>query len=252
MINSTSNTAAILVGTLGGLLIILQKEILLFEKISFSWSIITNEIFVLLKKPRILFSIILIGPIFGLVRNVTGQNIVDSKRWLNYGLGVGLSGILLFVIPWGLIQGFLKSLNTVNIEKKNDPNQGIWMSRTNFFVTFLRFGGLSGLVVFGIIFLSGVLIAGIKPTEGITNALLGGSYFGLGIGLFLGLFTGGITCIQHFNLRQILYFKGYIPWNYAHFLDYASKLLLMKKIGGGYVFYHRMLMEHFANMKLEK
>ncbi|MDJ0688082.1 MAG: hypothetical protein QNJ41_06210 [Xenococcaceae cyanobacterium MO_188.B32] len=47
-------------------------------------------------------------------------------------------------------------------------------------------------------------------------------------------------------MRLILYCKKYIPWNYARFLDYASERLLMKKVGGGYVFYHRMLMEHFA------
>ena len=69
---------------------------------------------------------------------------------------------------------------------------------------------------------------------------------GLILGLILGLLNGGATCIQHFNLRQILHSKGRIPWNYAHFLDYASDRLLMKKVGGGYVFYHRMLMEHFA------
>nr|MDJ0568382.1 zinc ribbon domain-containing protein [Pleurocapsa sp. MO_192.B19] len=45
--------------------------------------------------------------------------------------------------------------------------------------------------------------------------------------------------------RRILYRKGRIPWNYARFLDYASERLLMKKVGGGYIFYHRMLMEHF-------
>ena len=73
-----------------------------------------------------------------------------------------------------------------------------------------------------------------------------GLMFGLIFGLIFGLLSGGNTCIRHFNLRRILDRKGRIPGNYADFLDYASERLLMKKVGGGYVFYHRMLMEHFA------
>ncbi|MGL5942848.1 MAG: hypothetical protein ACRC2S_21265 [Waterburya sp.] len=68
------------------------------------------------------------------------------------------------------------------------------------------------------------------------------------LGLIFWFKYGGIACIQHFNLRLILYKKERIPWNYARFLNYASKLLLMKKVGGGYVFFHRMLLEHFAQM----
>jgi predicted NACHT family NTPase len=79
--------------------------------------------------------------------------------------------------------------------------------------------------------------------------MLEGLIFGLMGGLILGLLNGGFSCIQHFNLRRILYQKGRIPWNYARFLDYVSERLLMKKVGGGYVFYHRMLMEHFARLE---
>jgi len=44
----------------------------------------------------------------------------------------------------------------------------------------------------------------------------------------------------------MLHQKGRLPWNYAKFLDFTSDRLLMKKVGGGYVFFHRMLLEHFA------
>ena len=81
---------------------------------------------------------------------------------------------------------------------------------------------------------------------------LGGLIGGLIGGLGRGLLNGGASCIKHFNLRRILYCKGLIPWNYARFLDYATQFKLMKRVGGGYVFYHRMLMEHFANMGLEQ
>jgi hypothetical protein len=75
---------------------------------------------------------------------------------------------------------------------------------------------------------------------------------GLIVGLIYGLIFGGQTCIQHFTLRLILYHKGHIPWNYARFLDYATARIFLQKVGGGYIFIHRLLMEHFAEMELRK
>jgi ABC-type uncharacterized transport system ATPase subunit len=78
-----------------------------------------------------------------------------------------------------------------------------------------------------------------------------GSSFGLIVGLIVGL-IGGKACIQHFILRLILYTNGYIPWNYARFLDYAAERIFLQKVGGGYIFIHRLLLEHFAQMELEQ
>ena len=69
--------------------------------------------------------------------------------------------------------------------------------------------------------------------------------------LIIRLVNGGIACIKHFTLRLILYFNNYIPWNYARFLDYAAERIFLQKVGGGYIFIHRMLMEHFAQMELD-
>ena len=80
------------------------------------------------------------------------------------------------------------------------------------------------------------------------------------IGLVMGLLGGlaanessGVVCIQHFTLRLILALpsKNYIPWDYADFLHYASRQILLREVGGGYIFIHRMLMEHFAQMRIE-
>jgi len=83
--------------------------------------------------------------------------------------------------------------------------------------------------------------------ELIINLIILLSYV-LNIGLVDG---GGKACIQHFTLRLILYCNGYIPWNYARFLDYATERIFLQKVGGGYIFIHRLLLEHFAQMKLE-
>jgi hypothetical protein len=78
-----------------------------------------------------------------------------------------------------------------------------------------------------------------------------GQLIGLINGLSFGLIFGGKACIKHFTLRLMLYHQNYISWNYARFLNYATDRLFMQKVGGGYIFVHRMLMEHFAQMKLD-
>ncbi|MEH2444592.1 MAG: hypothetical protein V7K18_02050 [Nostoc sp.] len=85
------------------------------------------------------------------------------------------------------------------------------------------------------------------------NSHIIGINFGLAFGFCFGiLFGGGIIGIKNFILRLILYFNGFIPWNYARFLNYATELNFLHRVGGGYMFMHRLLLEHFAEMNLEK
>jgi hypothetical protein len=61
-----------------------------------------------------------------------------------------------------------------------------------------------------------------------------------------------LPLLKHLSLRLVLWHSGAIPWNYAHFLDYAAERIFLQKVGGGYIFIHRMLMEHFAQMEIER
>lgn len=54
------------------------------------------------------------------------------------------------------------------------------------------------------------------------------------------------TWIQHLSLRIVLFCHGYIPWNYARFLDYAVELGFLQRVGNGYRFGHKRLQEYFA------
>ncbi|NEU71361.1 NACHT domain-containing protein [Hassallia byssoidea VB512170] len=155
---------------------------------------------------------------------------------LPLGLIVGLlnkGNLLLGVIYWliaELILGLLGGLRGLEIQRKTSPNQGISNSGRNALIVGL-IGGLIGLLI--------------GQLSGKPNWVLLGLDFGLIFGLIFG---GGKACIQHFTLRFILYTKGYIPSNYAHFLDYGTERIFLQKVGGGYIFVHRMLLEHFAQM----
>ena len=64
--------------------------------------------------------------------------------------------------------------------------------------------------------------------------------------MLAGLWYGGLDVIQHYSLRFVLTILRYTPWNYSHFLDYAAERIFLRKVGGGYIFIHRLLMDHFA------
>ncbi len=58
---------------------------------------------------------------------------------------------------------------------------------------------------------------------------------------------GGMDVIAHYCLRLILCLFGYGPRNLVRFLDYAAtELGFLQKVGGGYTFMHRYLLEYFA------
>jgi hypothetical protein len=77
-----------------------------------------------------------------------------------------------------------------------------------------------------------------------------GLIFGLvlGLGLIGGLNRGGSAVIKHYALRLILSVKSYTPFKFVKFLDHCAKLILLKKVGGGYIFIHRMLLDYFADL----
>jgi hypothetical protein len=79
---------------------------------------------------------------------------------------------------------------------------------------------------------------------GLQLATVVGSIFGLIVGFTLG----GFTAVQHLVLRALLATSGTMPWNIARFLDYCADRIFLRKVGGGYIFIHRLLMEHFASL----
>jgi uncharacterized membrane protein YeaQ/YmgE (transglycosylase-associated protein family)/GTPase SAR1 family protein len=210
----------------------------------------------------------ILGAIVGLIewRTESIKSVEDIKlnwekvsryrliRWLSFGLSFGLIGWmivgliagliaelitglgygLIAGLSFGLMAGLGEGLESSEIETKTSPNQGIWQSVRNAITLWL---------IVGLMF---------EVTFGLSKGLSKGLSYSLSVGLIAGLQFGGRACIQHFTLRLILYFNNYIPWNYARFLDYAAERIFLQKVGGGYIFIHRMLMEHFAQMELER
>jgi len=61
-------------------------------------------------------------------------------------------------------------------------------------------------------------------------------------GKVFGLIFGSLACIQHYVLRIILWRNGFAPLNYVRFLNCAVGRIFLRKVGGGYIFVHRLLL----------
>jgi DNA polymerase III delta prime subunit len=154
------------------------------------------------------------------------------------GLKSGIT-FSIFVINYGLMLGLIKGLKA-EIKTKSQPNQGIWASLKNSFLI---------AIILNIIFLPiQMWLIPFLISFSMPNVL---SILLQSLTVFVALFHGGVTaCIQHFSLRLVLWYNRYIPWNYAKFLSRAAERRLIQQIGGRYRFIHRLLLEHFADMRV--
>ncbi len=87
--------------------------------------------------------------------------------------------------------------------------------------------------------------------EGLVVGPFVGLFVGLGVGLVGGLSAGGFSCLRYCSLRLWLTRNRSTPWSYVKFLDYAADRILLRRVGGGYMFIHRMLMDYFAARYVE-
>jgi hypothetical protein len=166
---------------------------------------------------------------------------------LAFGLGLGLVAELAGRLDDGLSGGLYNAFSLSEVETRAVPNQGIHHSARNA----LSVGLFVGLVVwvalglfFGLVLVVFGLVSGLGKGPGFGLAI--GLVFGLVVGLVGGLWAGGEACLKHLLLRLWLVRNGCTPWNYVKFLDHAAGRILLRKVGGGYIFIHRMLLEYFA------
>lgn len=223
-------------GLIGGL----QKDIHPAEIVTWSWIALRESV------PRILIGGLIGGLVVGLLFGLAGR----LAFALVVGLVIGLVGSLVVGLGSGLSIGMLeKSYHLL-------PNQCIWRSARNGLVFGLVFGLVGGLLV-GLV--GGLLVRLVGgpvgelvggPVGSLTSGVTSGIFFGLFGGLLVGLVNGGIAFLQHSVLRLLLWHSKSAPLRYIYFLDYAARCILLRKIGGGYIFIHHLLLDYFASQEV--
>ncbi|HVE97115.1 MAG TPA: NACHT domain-containing protein [Pseudonocardiaceae bacterium] len=206
-----------------------SRIIKLAVHLQWSWPKARNRL-----RPMLAFALIL-GILFALFAGL----VVGSSVGVSAGLRAGLQVGVVTVLAAGLIGGLVNGLSTSQLlASQTIPNQGMWRSARN--------AALVGLAV--------GLVVGVAA-EPLSRLLVDhravGLLYGLVAGLVAALFFGGMACVQHLLLRALLVQGGFAPRQYIHFLDYAVECLFLRSIGGGYIFVHRLLLEHFAALELD-
>ena len=151
----------------------------------------------------------------------------------------------ILIVIGGLLGGLAGGLSSelLDTHALTTPNQGIQRSgRRALLVGTVT--GLLGIVMGGAL---GSVVAG-NPQDLWPFVVTYGMLFGSLLGLVSGLRAGGIAYIQHFVLRFLQWKIGAMPWNYPRFLNYAAERILLRKVGGGYIFTHRTLLEYMATV----
>jgi hypothetical protein len=98
-----------------------------------------------------------------------------------------------------------------------------------------------------------------QNTSGFIGGILDGWHKGLAYawiaaivtGLLAALLSGGLASLRHAILRLLLWRSSALPLKAPHFLDYAAERILLRKVGGGYIFLHPLLLNYFATLPLE-
>lgn len=182
------------------------------------------------------------GMVIGSLYGLLGGVISGAYLWANPG-GVPLSVMFrgsapfLIAIPFLILTGAIfGGLTGRIVQVTTIPNQGVRYSAYN--------ATMFGVVV-GVLFsIMAGAIGWILLGETSSKVL---ATYGLFLGLLAAVIYGGNDVMKHLTLRSILSRNGRVPLRYSRFLDYAVERIFLRKVGGGYIFIHRLLADYFIN-----
>jgi hypothetical protein len=180
---------------------------------------------------RILWFVNLAALAAGVILELPSRNVDHAED---------LIGMFVVTLP-NLFCAFFSAIRGDAVELKTAPNMGILLSGRNALITVA--------VNFVLALIAKFMLHKWNFYRGKGNE---GFFILLPIAIIIaGTFAwgrlGGLDFLAHYCLRFVLRRRGYIPRGYVRFLNYAAtELGFLQKVGGGYVFMHRYLLEYFA------
>jgi serine/threonine protein kinase/energy-coupling factor transporter ATP-binding protein EcfA2 len=173
-----------------------------------------------------------------------------------YGLEFGLTyGLIAGFVYW-LLLGFSQGIVQEQIENQDRRtfNQGIRRSLRNGLLTSLLGAGL--ITVVGVLSyqldygLISMLNLGQVSMLHLTLSfwLAYACFLAISGGLLMWATVGGLTVLRHYVVRFLLARGHAFPWHAQAFLDDATVYILLRRVGGGYSFVHRRLLDYFASL----
>ncbi|MBA2396824.1 MAG: NACHT domain-containing protein [Ktedonobacteraceae bacterium] len=217
------------------------------EMVTWSWVHMTQDMGKNSSKSLIVTLITSLS-VSGVIASISSLFFSNIGYGIHYGLVFGsISGLIVGIaaILTSMLQSGWSS-NMLPEDQHTKPNEGISRSGRNALLGACFFAPIGGIA-------SGLACA---VGFGLIGQLPKWSVMGLAFAvmltiIFFVIFTfahGGSAWIEHYVLRRYLWRAGSMPANYVRFLNSASEYALIRKVGGGYMFTHRLVQEHFARM----
>jgi serine/threonine protein kinase len=256
----------------------LQEAVHLTERVTWKWRNLGKRLFAsaLMLIGCIVLSVVLFIVLFvvlgiglsyllGYGQNLGLINVLTFG--LNYGLSLGLSFGLLFWLPLSMYQSIEQE--RIKDQDRRVSNQGVRLSLRYS----LLFGLISGTMIGGI----GIVTFGLSKawdywlslwlTSGLHETLRAGMQYwlsdelsyvlSLGPSYFWSLFVascilvwiimGGLAVWRHYLIRFLLQRAHTFPLNASQFLNDTTSCILLQRLGGGYRFTHRLLLDSLAD-----
>jgi hypothetical protein len=160
----------------------------------------------------------------------------------------GGAAIVVALIAGATIGMAIWGLTPASRQDKIRPNEGIRMSLWNG----LKFGVTLGVLISGLLVLVIIAIGEAGGTIGFLMALMASikpvcTILLLGIVILVSFRYGLLDVIHHWILRLLLYWRNVLPFRAVKFLNYSCDLIFLQRVGGGYIFIHRLILDYFAS-----
>lgn len=217
------------------------------------WVVISLNMFSEIEK--ILVTSLSGSRIYALVENALYSPIELAKfvsSLVMPGIGLVVGSIV------GLHHLFNAITESADIKERSTPNIGISLSlRNSFFMAAIYAISVTPVLILLIsvfLFLFGEKDLPIKDSFIFLGTLIlvnGGVIAVTGWWL-----NGGKVVVQHYLIRYLLEKSDCLPYSFStqklvSFLDLMSERVLLRQIGGGWEFYHRLLHDHFGESKVQ-
>jgi DNA polymerase III delta prime subunit len=101
------------------------------------------------------------------------------------------------------------------------------------------------LVTVGLSLLTVTVVTSGRPSSA---DVLSATAFGLLVG---ALFGGGLDAVFHYVLRLLFWMRGHAWLRFPAQLDKAERLVFLRRVGGGYLFFHGLFLEHLRTKSLD-
>lgn len=131
------------------------------------------------------------------------------------------------------------------VRGKTVPNQGMKMSARNALIA-AAFSSVVVLPTIMVALQSWLLLPENDYTQTGWESIMTSVGFTVWASFHVALWFGALDLLKHVIIRVILVATGQTPVDLTGFLDHAVRLNLLQRVGGAWIFSHRLLLDHCA------